>query len=366
MKNILFITPLYPQQRVIKYVTTLVSSGFNVTILTFDLDAKKSDIFKNKNYEVISLKLKGKQKLLPFKNILFRKVFNQLSEQKFDYILFRDIFTYNLAQKISMKNNSKLIMDLADNYPEVILARFKNPLIKKILYYFFNNLERIAVRKSSNIFVVTENSMNLILDKHNILRDKVKVIKNYPLLEDLEKKINHESIHKNNKLIYIGTVDETVRDLGLIISYIKNTNFKIDIYSFNKDVVLNIINKHSAHSNALYKTPVSRSELIDIVKYYSVGVIPHKIFEGTHYTVPNKLYDYIHSNTLVLASNNYALAKEIKSLGVGEIYFSRGDFLKKLDYLIGNPPELLNKLQLAKDKCIWEEQQNVIMEVLKR
>src|SRR5699024_4132999 len=99
---------------------------------------------------------------------------------------------------------------------------------------------------------------------------------------------------------------------------------------------------------------------------YKIGIIPHKLIEGTKYTIPNKLYDYINSNLIVLSTNNDALTYEIDRLGVGEVYRNSENFIETLEHLDYNSHIYNQKINEAKKICKWELQENIIMEMFNK
>lgn len=366
MNNILYVTPIFPQQRVAKTISSLLANN-KVTILTYDIDLKKKYILDNFFYDdlkMISLNLKGKSKLLPFKSILLHKKLKILLEEKFDLVIFRDIFTFDLAKRIADKSKCKLIMDVADNYPEVMMSRFKNQSLQNIVVSTFNRLEKKAIKHSSKIFTVTSSSKELLSFKHSINKNKISVLKNYPNFTNTTKHQKSKYTENSVKIVYVGTVDENVRDLGTVFKYIKNTKHKMDIYSSNKDVVNKLVSRFGVENNIRLLAPVKREMLPSVLSKYEIGVIPHKLIPGTEYTIPNKLYDYIHSGLLVLSTSNSALAQEINYLGVGEVYSSEDEFFKKLNLLFNCKSDYQKNLENAKNECKWEMQENMILEML--
>src|SRR5699024_2612828 len=144
-------------------------------------------------------------------------------------------------------------MDLADNYPEVMQSKFKNKKLGQFISHSLNIIERKAIKYSYKVLTVTENSKELLSLKHSVNQNKFFILKNYPdrIIEDKNDDLSLEKVSAAStiKLVYVGTVDESVRDLGTVFSYLKNSEFALDIYTSNKDLVIKLIEKYDVSQN---------------------------------------------------------------------------------------------------------------------
>ncbi|WP_017548151.1 glycosyltransferase [Salinicoccus carnicancri] len=363
MKKVLCITLAFPQQRVVKTIDSLANNGYDVSLLTMNLDESKKDMFSYDNVEIINLNIKGITKFLPIKHFLLKPKIRRLRKQKFDYIICRDIFTYDLGRFFS--KNKRVIVDIADNYPEVFSSFRDNKIIGSMLYNFFNIYEKLVVKSAYKIIVVTANSKKLIMNKHKTNSEKIIDISNFPLKRDVLKNNNLNSKKSfNNRLVYIGTVDDKVRDLKNFMKSIKGSTYLLTIYTFNFEYTLKVVNQYDVAENVIVRKPVNRNNLTQELSFYDIGVIPHKLIEGTRYTIPNKLYDYVHAGLVVLSSNNQALAQEVNKLELGEIYSDSLKIIESLNSIEDNYEDLRKKVLKAKNSCFWDKDFNKLLEVL--
>ncbi|WP_373446117.1 glycosyltransferase [Salinicoccus bachuensis] len=275
----------------------------------------------------------------------------------------RDIFSWDISLYLKKYHNTEYIIDIADNYPEVFKSRFRSKTLSNFLAYFYNLSEKIAVKNSRFVFVVTDYSKNLLIKKHKLKPESISILNNYPQRSDvLTPKSCLKPINVSSKpsLVYVGTVDQKVRNLDDVLSYIKDTDIELNIYSYNKETIEKMVDIHQVKDNVKIHEPVKRSNLIKSIRKYDIGIIPHKLILGTEYTVPNKLYDYIHSEVPILATKNKAMTREIQNLGVGRTYNNKKTFYHELYYLINNKDKYLNHICQVKHECVWEKQNDVI------
>jgi glycosyltransferase involved in cell wall biosynthesis len=360
--DVIYLTNAFPQQRVLKWVNSLNELGYNVYVFSCRKEQKKVSTFDNKmNFEVF-----GKGNFFDFNPYSYhrlRKLYRLIDKNNIEpkLIIVRDLFQSYIGYKLSKKYNAQLIIDVADNYPEVFKAITKNKLINSVLYYFFNYVEKKALFRANIITTVSMHSKNLLIKKHRINQEKIIPIRNIPL------KIYNKDLpickKDNNKIVYIGSYNENIRDLKTICRTIvrlyQELGVKLDIFTFDKARVKNTLESELGKDYKKYinvQDTVSNRDLFRVLSEYSMGLIPHFRSIATDYTEPNKLYDYIYSNIPVLSSDNPTLVDSIYRYRIGETY-SPGDtesLYNAVIKILKNRELYVNNIKKIKGTLYWE------------
>jgi len=330
-KTVLFIIPSYmPDIRNSKFIKSFYEKGFNVYVLAYEFRDFK--IYKHILDGVNNVKVYKIKSIFPTVNIpfnLFRdqKIKNYLNQIKPDIVLCRDIFLSTFLTKNFKKKNpkTKFILDICDNYPEVV-ENIYGGIKGKFLGIVLNIVEKRALKLFDYINFVSEYSFNYIIGKHKINGLNHTVILNVPLKPNL--KFNSTN---RNGMVYIGTIDKGIRDIDTIlkaIKYLKENDEiyeRLDIYYFQSDINLieeykSLSLKYGIEELINFYEAVERTKLDEILVKYKIGIVPHCRNKATDFTIPNKLFDYISNGLAVLASDNPAMMDIINKYDIGMVY----------------------------------------------
>lgn len=371
--KILYITKTFPDVRGVKWVKTFSEYNHSTMILT-ETHKKELDTW-NYKAQVLEIGSQSKTSIFYAKKTL-KTVLLKFNEKKYvpDIIVLRDIFQSKVALSLSKHYKTKLIIDVADNYPEVVF-QMKTNILGKLISYFLNKIEKEVLLESDNILVVTEQSKNYLVKKYEpqLKSGKVNVIRNVPekkadiKKENLSGILNKKVSTDNIRLIYIGSYVNRIRDLSTVINAMSKIGVKVelDIYTFNKERVEAFLRQFnpSSHLNIRVFPPVKNSSLEELLEQYDIGLVPHKRGKGTDYTEPNKLYDYVRSLLPVLTSDNPALIDTINNLQVGD-YYEEGNtesFIKAVNNIVENYSYYQNNCLKESHRIDWEQEVKEVM-----
>jgi len=335
-KKIVFIVPFYPPNiRVTKFIRSFIEREFKVYVLSYNL--RKFNLYNSiVNFEdgnIINYLINSifNYPNIPFDFLRDRKIRSYVEKINPDYIICRDVFLstfLNLRFKIK-NNNTKFILDLCDNYPEVVESTYKG-FVGRFLGAFLNFIEKRSLKLFDHVIFVSEHSFKYVSHKHLIKNLKYSIVYNVPLkpkfglFSDISDKDRYG-------MVYIGTIDKDIRDLDTIfkaIKYLKDKGGSLenfDIYYFESDKSFVetyrklCINYGIGEIVNFYKA-VKRSELDAILKKYKIGLVPHRRNKAVDFTIPNKIFDYISNGLAVLASNNPAMMDIINKYDIGIVY----------------------------------------------
>lgn len=255
-----------------------------------------------------------------------RRIREALIDIQPDFVICRDIMISGfLTSKFKKELKAEFILDVCDSFPEVLTAMFGYK--GRILSYFANKVEKKALKLFDKVCFVSPEAKKYIFAKHNLNKNSY-VLENVPYKMDKKK---HKLELRNNRMVYLGTINEKIRDLETVfegIALLKtkfDKNFTLDIYYFENQVDIKekyeaLVYERQLSGEIKFKKAVSNESLNRTLKNYSIGLVPHCRNFATDFTIPNKIYDYIASDLYILASNNPSLERLLEFWSVGTVY----------------------------------------------
>jgi len=264
-----------------------------------------------------------------------------------------------------------------------------------------NNFDYFYVRHLKTAEFLIKNGANVIYECHEIFRVKNKKVKD---IEDF--------VIKNSKgLVFINKFLQTkVQEFfnfqipsiiarngcGFEVEFIKKDFSKIDevyyIGSFykwkgvdflienlnNENIKLNIIGDGDRKEELIKKSSQNiqflgyknHNEIVEYLKKSKITIIPNIPSSDSEFSTPIKLYEYLMTSNIVLASD-FEPIKEIIKDGVNGFLFKAGnkeDFNKKLDYILSLPKEKLEEISKnaynTGKKFTWMHRANDIIDFI--
>lgn len=344
--NIMCVVSIFPQVRGVKVAGSFEKRGHSVFIISVNRREKTfDDVWKT---NVRHLNFRPIIEKLPPYSIVSNKIIKYVIKSKFypDIIYTNSIFVSPMAIDVSKKLGCPLIADILDNIPEVFLEILNNRFLGYLAYKYFNSIEYKTLIYSSIVLCVSNFSKKHLLMKHQIEDDKILVVPNYPTAENI-KKINdivsryfHEKVYD---AIYVGDISSTkVRDIDAVVKGVKKIyekygrNVKIRVATFQpevfKKVALRYLSENELRNFFVLTGPIELSKMYTEIVRSKVGLVPHKRGGMTDYTVPNKIWDYIHCGIHILVSDNPSLIHVIKDYPNSSVYVSGDEesFAEKL------------------------------------
>jgi len=347
-RKVLIIVPKFPPNiRVSKIVRSLLDKTDSVYIL-FDKKREFSTYKDLVNENCKNLRIYSVGDFLPvnwpyniLRNMRIRSYVNRL---KPDLVWCNDIFLSGfLNKKFKLRNkNIKYVLDICDNYPEVYSV-LPNMKFKKLITNLLNKIEKQAIKNYDLSIFVSPDSYTYIKKKHKLDKFKYYILYNLPYLDvrrNVEVKVGSKNViipkdeGSNRDIVYIGTIDENIRDLVTVIkaiSYLKkinHINVFFDVYYFDESSIqiikyTNMCKEMGIEKNVSFKKAVPHSMLNETLRKYSIGIVPHCRNKGVDYTIPNKLFDYMLNGLCPLVSDNPALKGIVAKYNIGKVYRGR-------------------------------------------
>ncbi len=309
------INDLSTDQRVHKVCTTLHQLGYQVTLV--GRKQRKSLPLIPRNYSTKRLFLLFESG--PFFYLEFQiRLFFYLLFHRGDVLVSNDLDTLLPNYLISKLKSSALVYDSHELFCEVP-ELLENPTKKGI----WKRLERWIFPKLKYVFTVNDSIAKIYENEYNV---KLNVVRNIPLLgAQTNQQLNRADLGlpEGKKIIVLQ---------GAGINVDRGAEEAVEAMQYVNDALLLIIGSGDVMS--VLKQSVSDFKLEDKVKF--IGKVPfEKLLQYTlhadlgltldkdtninyRYSLPNKLFDYIHAGVPVLASDLVEIRKIIFQYSIGD------------------------------------------------
>jgi glycosyltransferase involved in cell wall biosynthesis len=352
-------------QRVHKMSLTLLEMGFDICIVgRMKKDSLKLDF---RPYNTFRFNLLGIEKGPLFYAFYNIRLFFFLIFNKFDVIVANDLDTLLASFLASKIKNIPLVYDSHEYFcetPELV----NRPKVQNI----WKKIERFIFPKLQDIITVNESIANAY---QNIYNKNLKIVRNIPFksafeeVEIMDK--NSLGIENDKKVIILQgagiNINRGAEEALEAMQYVENAVLLIigsgDVIEILKEkrVELNLENK------VLILPKMPFKKLIAYTKMADLGLTLDKGDNLNYqYSLPNKLFDYIHAGIPVLSSKLIELERIINKYEIGFFIENHG-----LKHIASKISEILNlnseekakikqNLLKAQQELSWESESEVV------
>jgi glycosyltransferase involved in cell wall biosynthesis len=356
---------LSTDQRVHKTCITLQKAGFHV-IETGRLLSDSLPL--DRPYQTRRVKMwfrRGAQFYAEY-NI---RLFFYLLFAKVDLIFANDLDTLPAAYYASKIRRKRLIYDTHEYFTEVP-ELIKRPKIQTV----WKKIENHLFPKLTDIFTVNESIAKLYAKQFN---KTVHVIRNIPPTLESEKiKSRKELELPENKRILIlqGTginVQRGAEEACLAMQYLENMVLLVigsgDVIPDFKKIVI----EHNLQDKIIFKNKMPFAELRQYTLNSDLGLAIDKNTNLNYqFSLPNKLFDYIHSNIPILSSRLVELQQIIDQYDIGYYIENHdpkhiADTIKRIFADEERYVAVKKNTEKAKKELCWENEEKILLEVIK-
>lgn len=303
---------LVTDQRVNKIALYLLKSGFDVTIIGRRLNNSLS--LKGKQYKTRRMRLLFNKGPLFYAEYNLRLFFFLLFF-KVDILVANDLDTLLANYLISVIKKKKLIYDSHEYFTEVPELCNRN-FTKKI----WLTIEKLILPKIRYSYTVCKSIAEIYNKKYGI---EMNVIRNLPLFDKITVSYIGKIIPENKKIIiYQGVlnVGRGIENVIEAIKFIDNVLFIIVGDGDIRDELINLTLKLNVGDKVIFTGKVPYEELYSITCKADIGIsLEQNISLNYYYSLPNKLFDYIHANVPVLVSELPEIIEIVKKYNIGVI-----------------------------------------------
>lgn len=350
-------------QRVRKTCEVLRSQGLEITLIGREL-ADSSPI--DRPYETVRLNL-AYTKGAKFYAALQKGLLRYLKSRKWDAIWANDLDTLWPAWKIARKQNIPIIYDSHEYFTEAA-GLTGRPFPK----WVWTQIEKRIFPKLRHVFTVNESIAQIYRDQYKV---PVKVLRNVPFLspKGIREQSRHELGLPEGKLAILQGAfmdkDRGVLDAVSAMQHLEGVHLLLvgAGEEWEKAHVLRTDLQLESKITILPKQPYER--LAAMTRTADVGLSLDKgLHFNYYYSLPNKLFDYIHARVPVIVSPLPEVKRVVETYGVGEVIedWSPENIASAIQKVLKTDRNQWEEgLARASAECNWEKESEVIVESLK-
>lgn len=361
------INDLSTDQRVHRTCTTLQKMGYEVLLIGRKLN--NSSPLNNRSYPC------KRMNLLFTKGPLFYATYNVrlfllLLFKKPGLLFANDLDTLLANYLVSKIKGSTIIYDSHEFFTEVPELQ-NSPLKKKI----WNSLEKWIVPKLKFTITVNDSIAALYKEKYGTT---FSVVRNIPMLPSFTpaKTKSELGLPIDKKLI-------TLQGSGINIQRGAEEAVEAMLYIQNAILIIigggDVIETLKANCNKLKlddkikfipKKPYE--ELLQYTRNADIGLTLDKDTNINYrYSLPNKLFDYIHCRVPVLGSNLPEVKKIIVNYEVGEIIETHDPkhIAEKINFMLADDERIKKWKQNCQNAALelnWEKEEAILIDIIKK
>lgn len=339
---------LTTDQRVHKVCTSLQDFGFEVLLVGF-MQVDSNDL--NRSYSTSRLTMWFKKG--PLFYIEFSvKLFLFLLFTKSDHLLSNDLDTLLPSYMVSKIKRNSLVFDsheIFSDSPELNNRR----IVKK----FWQKLEFFLLPKLKHSYTVCDSLADHFRKKLNV---EMKVVRNVPYRTKLE-----TQKHKNKTLIFQGNLNKG-RGLDLAIRCLAFLpDFNLIIVGGGFDFLKDLCKEIDVLDRVDFVGKVPFEKLKSFTEKASIGLLfEEPIGLSFTYSLPNKLFDYIHSDLKIIASPLKEVKSIVEKYNVGVLLNNRRpkEVAAQIK-LLYNTEFNDSDFQLAKEELNWQKEEQILKSI---
>jgi glycosyltransferase involved in cell wall biosynthesis len=343
-------------QRVHKVSNYLVSKNFDVLVYGRVLPTTFS---VERNYTIKRKKHFFNHNFLFYAEYNFR-LFFLLLFYKCDYILANDLDTLPACFVASKFKKVELIYDSHELFSEGPELQGRN-----FVKGFWSFLERIFLPRIKKSYTVSQSIADYYNRKHNA---NFGVIKNVPILEREMIKVDAKFPTAHKTVLYQGVLNpgRGIKPMIKALHFLEKIDLVIIGYGKVEAALRQFVKDELLESRVHFLGRIPHEELPNYTKLATVGmVLEEPLGLSFEYSLPNKLYDYIHAGLPIICGNLPEIKKVVETYKVGVVVedYSPETIAEKIQELIDNQVLYyqikLNQQKVKKGFC-WENEQQLL------
>ena len=298
------------------------------------------------------------------------RLFLYLMSSKVDLIFANDLDTLPAAFLAATLRGKRIIYDTHEYFtetPELVNRKLTQTIWKKLEEYFFPKL--------TDILTVNSSIAKLYGDKYNKM---IAVSRNIPPTfapERLKSRLKLGLPEDKHILILQGTginVERGAEEAVMAMQYLDNSVLLVvgsgDVFP----TLHMMIKKYSLQEKVIFKPKMPFTELRQYTMNSDLGLAIDKDTNlNYHFSLPNKLFDYIHSGIPTLSSGLIELKQIIDKYDIG--YYIQNHDPKHIASVISDIfsdesryNTVKNNTLKAKEELCWENEEKVLIGVINK
>jgi glycosyltransferase involved in cell wall biosynthesis len=358
---------LHTDQRVHNAAMTLTQQGSKVILVGRRFNKIP---LESRPYKMHRFNLWFKKGFLFYASYNIR-LFFYLLFSKADVLLANDLDTLTANFLAAKFKNIPLVYDSHEYYTGVPELEHR-PMVKK----FWKSIEQFIFPKLKRVYTINDSIAGLYEKEYNI---KVTVVRNIPATAFQNEKPDKEKIKKefgienNQKIIILQgagiNIERGAEEAVEAMKYIDNAVLLIigggDVMPFLKETV----QQNNLSKKIVFKDKMPYRELLQYTRCADVGLTLDKDTNLNYrFSLPNKLFDYIHANVPVLCSSVIEVKKIVEHYKIGTVIENHDPrhIAEKIKFMLadGNRiTEWKKNLATASEELSWSNEEKKLLNV---
>lgn len=278
--------------------------------------------------------------------------------KKYSYILSNDLDTLPACFFASKIKNIDLVYDSHELFSE-------GPELqgRKFVQNFWRKAESFFLPKISKSFTVSKSIADFYDKKY---QNKMDVIRNVPLknVPFQFKEVRFPT--KNRTILYQGVLNpgRGIKPMIKALNFIDNLDLVIIGYGKVENELKEFVIKEKMSERVHFLGRIDRDLLVNYTKKATLGmVLEEPLGLSFTYSLPNKLFDFIHAEIPIIAGNLPEITTIINQYKVGVTIenYSPEKIAEKINEVLENKiltKEIKEHQKIAKDVLCWEKEAN--------
>lgn len=355
---------LFSDQRVDKVCNFLCDEGYEVLLIGRKLPNSKP--LEERKYETKRINLFFKQGALFYAELNVRLFFFLLFS-KSKALLANDLDTLLANYLVSKIKVVELFYDTHEYFTEV--PELKEGSFAKKTWL---KIERWIFPKLKHVYTVNDSIANIYREKYKV---DVRVVRNIPVLLEPVKVTRQElELPKEKKILLLQgagiNIDRGAEEMVLAMNYLSEDYLFLIIGGGDVINVLRGMVKENSLEDKVHI--LGKIPYLELKKYTAVADLGLSMDKNTnlnyYYSLPNKLFDYIHAGIPVLVSDLIEIKRIVEEHQVGWVTPTHEpkEIAKKIEGIFANQSDYLEKKENiieARLKLTWNNEEQVLKEI---
>lgn len=345
-------------QRLHRTCNYLTEKGFAITAYGRDLPETFS---VKRSYKIIHKKHWFNSTFLFYIEYNLRLFLFILFNKKYNYILSNDLDTLSACFMAGKIKKSELVFDSHEYFTETPEVQGR-----VFIQNCWKLLERYLIPRLKKAYTVSPKIAESYFKKYKI---KFAVIRNVPILKNKELVDCPVSFPTQNKImLYQGKLTKN-RGLKAVIEslkYLKKIDLVVIGHGKEEQNLKNFVKQQKMNKRVHFLGRIGYEKLHNYTKQADLGILLEEpVGESFQYSLPNKLFDYIHSELPFIAYPLTEVEKIVNKYRVGVLVDNHNPnhIAEKIETLLANR-DLLKKIKAnqkqAKEELCWEKESKLL------
>ncbi len=294
-------------------------------------------------------------------NFLFYAEFNirlffYLLSNRFDVILANDLDTLPACFFVSKIKRIKLVYDSHELFSE-------GPELqgRKFVQNFWRSLENFLLPRVKYAYTVSDSISDFYNEKY---QNEMGVVRNIP---ELNRKMTNEQVEfptQSKVILYQGVLNpgRGIKPTVQALHYLKDVDFVIIGYGKVEDELRDFVIKEGLVDRVHFLGRIPYEKLHNYTKKADVGIVLEEpLGKSFVYSLPNKLFDYIHGELPFISGNLPEITKIVCEHKVGEIVkdYKPKTIASAIETVLNNSEKrntLIENQKKSKESLCWEKE----------